>query len=557
VTSSPELDRTRGFRQVVDPRLAAEHRAQGWWGDVTAADLVAGHAAGRPDAPALIGDAGRLTWAEYDRLSTALALVLVEAGLAPGERVGVLLPDSPTVHVAFLAAEKAGLTVVGIGARAGERELEHLLGRTGARTLLTLDEHRGQDAAVLVAALRSAGLDLRHHVVVPRFEAHDGRPVVVDGRPVPRAVVVAAPVLAERRIGPDDLFLINSTSGTTGLPKCVMHTQNRWMYFHQKAVEHGALTDADVFFGAVPAPFGFGLWTAHFTPMILGVPVVMQERFDVTRALELIESERVTVLCCVSTQFIMMLGSPDFERRDLSSLRVMFTGGEAVPYERARAFEERTGCTVLQFFGSNETGLLSGTRLDDPPERRLRTAGRIVPEMQVRLYEGGRDVTASGRGQPACRGPATCVGYLDDPAANAELRTPDGWMLMGDVCTLDDEGYLTVVGRRSDIIIRGGKNISAARVEDEVSSHPAVQLAAAVARPDPVFGERVCAYVELDEGASLTLEELVAHLAARGTSKELLPEDLVVLDRLPRSSGGKVAKGELREDARRRFAPSV
>jgi acyl-CoA synthetase len=243
----------------------------------------------------------------------------------------------------------------------------------------------------------------------------------------------------------------------------------------------------------------------------------------------------------------MMLNEPGVEQRDLSSLRVMFTGGEAVPYERARAFEERTGCTVLQFFGSNETGLLTGTTLDDPPGKRLRTAGRVVPEMHVRLYEDGRDVTARGWGQPAGRGPATCLGYLGEAAAG--LLTPDGWMLMGDICTIDDEGYLTVTGRLSDIIIRGGKNISAGQVEDEVGTHPAVALAAAVARPDRTFGERVCVYVELHPGTELTLDELTAHLVARGTSKEILPEHLVVLDRLPRSSGGKVAKGELRERA--------
>jgi acyl-CoA synthetase len=558
VTSS-DLTRMERFRQVVDPELAAAYRARGWWGDVTVADLVARHARAAPDAPALVADAGRLSWAQYDQLSTALARVLVRASLAPGERVGVLLPDSATVHVAFLAAEKAGLTVVGLGARAGERELRHLLARTGARTLVTLAEHRDRDTTELVATLRAGGLDLARHVIVPRFEARDGHPILVDGEPV-AGPGSASPdgdgdgVLAGRRLGPDDLFLINSTSGTTGLPKCVMHTQNRWMYFHQQAVANGALSADDVFMGAVPAPFGFGLWTAHVTPAVLGTPTVMQERFDAAGALALIESERVTVLCCVSTQFIMMLGSPDLERRDLSSLRVMFTGGEAVPYEQARTFEQRTGCTVLQFFGSNETGLLSGTRLDDPPKRRLRTAGRVVPEMQVRLYEDGRDVTASGRGQPACRGPATCLGYLDDPAGNAELLTPDGWMLMGDICTLDGDGYLTVVGRRSDIIIRGGKNISAARVEDEVGSHPAVRLAAAVAQPDPVFGERVCTYVELHDGASLTLDELLSHLTARGTSKELMPEHLVVLDALPRSSGGKVAKGELRDDVRRRLS---
>jgi acyl-CoA synthetase len=336
-----------------------------------------------------------------------------------------------------------------------------------------------------------------------------------------------------------------------------MHHQNRWMYFHQLAVRNGALTAVDVFYSAVPAPFGFGLWTAHFTPTLLGVPTVVTERFDAARALELIERDRVTVLCCVSTQFLMMLNEPTLAERDLSSLRVMFTGGEAVPYERARAFEERTGCVVLQFFGSNETGVLSGTTLVDPPERRLRTAGRIVPEMQVRLFDGDEDVTSRGWGQPACRGPATCLGYLGDRDANSQLFTPDGWMRIGDICSIDAQGWLTVTGRTADIIIRGGKNISAAQVEDQVATHPAVALASVVAWPDPVFGERACACVELRPGASLDLDGLREHLVARGASPELLPERLVVVDPLPRSSGGKVAKGELREDVHRRAAEEM
>ncbi|HEY8523675.1 MAG TPA: class I adenylate-forming enzyme family protein [Acidimicrobiales bacterium] len=531
------------FRNVVDPALAAEYRAQGWWGDETLADVVRRHAAERPDATAFVADAGRLTWSGYDRAADRLAAALAGAGLPAGARVGVWLPDSATVHVAFLAAERAGLTVVGVGARAGARELRHLLGTTGAEALVTLATHRGQSTVEVVAGLARDGLALRH-VVVPLFEAGGDQPILVDGEEA-----TPAELDSDRRLGPDDLFLINSTSGTTGLPKCVLHHQNRWMYFHRKAVAHGDLGPDDVFLGAVPAPFGFGLWTAHFTPTLLGVPTVVSERFDPAWALDAIETERVTVLCCVSTQFIMMLNQPDVAERDLSSLRVMFTGGEAVPYDRARAFEERTGCTVLQFFGSNETGLLSGTTLADPPERRLRTAGRVVPEMQVRLYEDGRDVTERGWGQPACRGPATCLGYLGDEDNRSGLYTPDGWMLMGDICTLDDEGYLTVTGRLSDIIIRGGKNISAAQVEDEVSTHPAVALAAAVARPDPTFGERVWVYVELHPGAELTFDDLIAHLDARGTSKEIRPEHLVVLDRLPRSSGGKVAKGDLRQRA--------
>jgi acyl-CoA synthetase len=263
----------------------------------------------------------------------------------------------------------------------------------------------------------------------------------------------------------------------------------------------------------------------------------------------------VSVLAAVSTQFVMMLNSPALERHDLSSLRVLFTGGEAVPESRAAEFEDRTGARVLQFYGSNETGALSRTTTRDPRELRLTTAGRVIEAMAVRLFdEAGRDVTASGRGIPGCRGPATSRGYYEDAEANRRLFTGDGWMLTGDVATLDAQGYLRVVGRTADFIIRGGKNVSAAVVEDAVGSHPAVALAAAVAMPDEVFGERVCVYAELRPGHGLRLDELVAHLRAHGVSKESLPARLVVLDELPRASGGKIAKQALREDVRRRLA---
>ena len=174
--------------------------------------------------------------------------------------------------------------------------------------------------------------------------------------------------------------------------------------------------------------------------------------------------------------------------------------------------------------------------------------------MQVRLLDPDTDanVTATGGpGVPAGNGPTLCLGYWDDAAANEQLWTADGWMRMGDLATIDGNGYLTVVGRTSDVIIRGGKNVSAAQVEDEVGSHPAVALSAAVAMPDETFGERVCVFVELRAGyTELTLDALNAHLAQRGTGKELWPERLEVLGTLPRSSGGKLAKGELAAIAR-------
>jgi acyl-CoA synthetase len=159
-----------------------------------------------------------------------------------------------------------------------------------------------------------------------------------------------------------------------------------------------------------------------------------------------------------------------------------------------------------------------------------------------------------GRGQPACRGPATCLGYWDDDAANAKLFTADGWMLMGDIVEIDSDDYLRVVGRTSEFIIRGGKNLSAPAIEAEVATHPGVALCAAVPAPDAVFGERVCIYVSPRPNQSPTLEDITRHLSERGVTREWFPEYLVTMDELPRSSGGKVAKAALAEDAKRRWA---
>jgi acyl-CoA synthetase len=544
---------TDQWRQIADPVVARAYREAGWWSDRMLVDDVRDLARDQPDRPAFITPTHRLTWSAYDVASDRLAGVLAAGDEAPGGRVAVVLPDTPGVHVALLAAEKAGLTIVGVGHRAGEQELAHLLARTEATTLISSSTLAGRPVADVVASLRSEGCPIGRRIEIPEFEVDLRAPILVDDE-ASDAAYLDVRACDERRTRPDDRWLLNSTSGTTGLPKCVVHTQNRWRYFNKLAAANAELSSADIFLCALPAPYGFGIWTGHTTPCYLGAPTVLPGRFSAGAVLDLIERERVSVLSCVSTQFIMLLNADDLEGRDLSSLRVMFTGGEAIPYERAVEFERRTGAKVLQFYGSNETGLLSGTCLDDPPEQRMRTAGRAVAEMEVRLFDNGEDVTATGYGQPGCRGPATSMGYYNDPPANAQLYTTDGWMLMGDLCTLDDEGWIAVVGRTSDFIIRGGKNISAPQVEAEVQTHPSVALAAAVAQPDPIFGERVCCYVQLRPGFHLALEDLSAHLLARGVGKELLPESLILLDPLPISSGGKVAKGDLRADMARRVA---
>jgi acyl-CoA synthetase len=519
---------------------SARYRAAGWWSDSTLSDAVRHNADYSADRCAFADDPGAaLTWREFDCSADALAEQLAGVGVQRGDRVAVWHGDSTAIHVLFVAIERCGAVVVGVGARAGIREVAAIL-RSSRPKLLVSDQQRSDAATQAMTAVAA-------EFPVPSL-------VLAGDADLPRLDIDAMPkaVRVESQLGPDDVFLINSTSGTTGLPKCVVHTQNRWYYFHQKAVANGQLTSDDIFLPVIPTPFGFGLWTSHTTPIYLGATAVILKRFTPKATCEAIARHKVTVLCCVSTQLTMLMADRASGDYDLSSLRVVFTGGEALPYRPAAEFEELTGAKILQFYGSNETGLLSGTTLQDPIERRLRTGGRVVPEMAVRLFDGDRDVTTSGRGQPACRGPATSLGYLDG-ADHDQLFTRDGWMRMGDICEIDADGYLTVTGRTSDFILRGGKNISAAQVEDAAMTHPAIAIAAAVAMPDPVFGEKVCLYAELTDSQRIDLPDLVEYLLAQGVSKELLPERLIVVDELPRSSGAKIAKGVLREDIRARM----
>jgi acyl-CoA synthetase len=514
---------------------AARYHAAGWWTDSTLSDAVRRNAERAPDRAAYVDHPGAtLSWREFDFAASTLAEQLAGIGVARNDRVAVWHGDSAAIHVLFVAIERCGAVVVGVGARAGTREVAAIL-RSSQPKILIADQQRGSAATKAAAGMTT----------IVRLVSQDGPRLDIDAK--------ARPVARDSQLGPNDVFLINSTSGTTGLPKCVVHTQNRWHYFHQKAVANGRLTADDIFLPVIPTPFGFGIWTSHTTPICLGATTVTLQRFSARATCEAIARHKITVLCCVSTQLTMLMADPACRNYDLSSVRVVFTGGEALPYRPAVEFEELTGATILQFYGSNETGLLSATTVDDPVQHRLRTAGRIVPEMSVRLFDGDRDATVTGRGQPACRGPATSLGYLGGTDHDT-LFTRDGWMRMGDICEIDADGYLRVTGRTSDFILRGGKNISAIQVEDAVMTHPAIAVAAAVPMPDPVFGEKVCVYAELADSRTIDLSQLVEHLLALGVSKELLPERLVVVDELPRSSGGKIAKSRLREDVRARMA---
>ncbi|WP_063126960.1 class I adenylate-forming enzyme family protein [Nocardia fusca] len=498
-------------------------------------DLVRHWARTRADEPAYISLAGTTTWADYDRLADRVCAALLSLGEIPA--VAVYLPDTMEFHATLVGAYRAGILAVAVGARSGPAEVAHLMSASGSTVLVTARENRGVPVSDLSEELRARHTAPAHLVIVDGLQVGTDGTVEHAGRPAP-----------VREFSVDDVCLLNSTSGTTGRPKLVMQTQRRWSAFAAIACRNAQMDAREIVAAFVPAPFGFGLWTSHFLPALLGRPALVMHRFDPAVAIDLMAEYRATILACVSTQFRMMLQTPDRAVSRADALRIMFTGGEAVPYAEARRFEETTGALVLQFYGSNETGAASATTVHDDEETRLGTGGRLIEAMNVRILEGGTRGPGVRRGQPAVRGPLMSPGYWNDDAANAELFTDDGWIRLGDIVEVDDSDRLRVVGRLADLIIRGGKNISALEVEDFIREHPAVEMVAAVGVPDPLFGERLCAAVTLVPGTDqLSLADLNAWLRAQGITREYLPERLRVLESMPLAPGGKIAKAQVEQ----------
>jgi acyl-CoA synthetase len=519
---------------------AARYRAVGWWSDSTLSDAVRRNAGQSADRAAYVDHPGMsLTWREFDYAANALAEQLAGVGVARGDRLAVWHGDSAAIHVLFVAVERCGAVVVGIGARAGTREVAAILRSSQPKVLISDQQRSG------VATQAAAGVAAEFAVSLLVL-GHGAGALCLNTQAKPRALGVVCPPWSRRRL-PDQFHLRDH--GAAQVRRA--HSEPLVLL----SPEGGRPRATDVgrhILARHPHAVRLRNLDQPCDPIYLGAIAVILDRFTTSAACEAISRHKVTVLCCVSAQLTMLMADRACRDYDLSSLRVVFAGGEALPYRPAAEFEELTGAKILQFYGSNETGLLSGTTVDDSLQRRLRTGGKIVPEMSVRLFDGDQDVTETGRGQPACRGPATSLGYLGG-TDHDKLFTRDGWMRMGDICEIDAYGYLSVTGRTSDFILRGGRNISATQVEDAVTTHPAIAVAAAVAMPDPVFGEKVCLYTELADFHAIDLPELVKHLLALGVSKELLPERLIVVDELPRSSGGKIAKGKLREDIRTRM----
>ncbi|NGP09490.1 acyl--CoA ligase [Rhodococcus sp. 14C212] len=528
---------------VWPPEIIARHYADGWWDAGTMSERCRQNARERGAKIAYIDDGPNpVTYASMEEGVSTIAKALYSLGLERGEGVAVMLPDSAALHAAWLGAERSGHLVVAVPHRSGFRDIERLVVEADCKVFLSLGTLRdGSPAAEIADRLRQESGWEGIHLTLS--QGADEWSVALDGKPV----LAAEEPPVERGLTADELFMVIFTSGTTGRPKGVMQTMNRQKWMNSKCTHlHGD----DIFLVAVPATGGFGLWFSHFTPPLKGATAIVRSEFSVEQTLEDIEKHQVTVLVVVPTQLKMLLAHPDFDRTDMSSVRILEIGGEPLPYRIAEEFERKTGAISTQFYGSSESFSIAGpTRAEHPKHLRYGTTGPIIPESEFTLLdEEGNSIPIPGRGRVASRGPGRSPGYFNDPAANEALVWRDGYVLLGDIVEVDAEGFVKVVGRASDFIIRGGLNISGPEVEDAVMLHPRVQNAAAVPMPDPIMGEKVCVYVVSADGEDVRLSEVQEVLAEHGYTKSKWPERIITVPELPIAPGGKVAKAELKAD---------
>jgi len=425
------------------------------------------------------------------------------------------------------------------------REVEFILSFTEASALIVPSHFRRFDYLAMLADLRPRLPQLRNIMVV----GEEVPPGYFDVRGFLDAAgepEIKPKQLRRRRPSANDLSRTAFTSGTTGDPKAVLHLHNT-TNCAARFVNEGLRIDEDsVLLAFLPVGLNWGLLNV-LQAVFAGCTIVLQEVFDAERALALIERERVTHFCCAPAHLVSLLSVSDLGRYDLSSLQVMTTGGASCPIEVIREVRACLPGHLLELYGMLECGFQSHTTLADDPEEVCGLVGRPLRQMGIRVVDDdGRDCPSGTAGEILTCGPSVTVGYYNNPDANARSFSPDGWFATGDIGILDAKGYLKIVDRKKELIIRGGANIYPREIEEVLYQHPKVLEAAAVGVPDPRLGERVCACIVPRPGESLTFEEMIAFLRGKIATYKL-PEFFRLLDALPRTPTGKVQKGPLRD----------
>jgi len=365
----------------------------------------------------------------------------------------------------------------------------------------------------------------------------------------PRHDIVAAP---------DDVAVVLFTSGSTGGPKGVMHTHRALAYKARSLVDIHGVGHGDVVLMPAPMAHISGLSNAVMLPGAGGLTSVLMAKWSASDAIELIRREGVTFMMGPPTFFQTMMAAPNFSPDAVASLRLISCGGAGVTPAFVADASRRLGAVVKRTYGSTEAPVVTTSHVGDPPERAADADGRAAGEIAIRLVDPstGGDVAVGDPGEIWLRGPELFVGYTD-ASRNADAITADDWFRTGDLATVDEEGWLRVVGRIKDIIIRGGENISAAELEGVLEAHPAVSQAVAVGAPDERLGERVCAFVVTLRGAAFDLDSCRQWFDDAGVTKFKWPERVEVLDAIPvLASSGKPDRATLRDLAKKLSLPS-
>jgi cyclohexanecarboxylate-CoA ligase len=522
------------------PPLRESYRRAGHWRGETIDQVLDATATRAPTRVAVVDGATRLVFAELAARARRVASGLAALGVRAGDVVSVQLPNWHETLTAYHAIARLGAVVNPILPIHRERELGFILREAGTRVLLVPGRYRDCDHRTLVRRITPDAPALEH-VVVVRDDADAGQHAW-DALAASSGAPPAPPRDAEA------IVLLLYTSGSTAAPKGVLHSHETLLAEGRSLGPAHGIGGADVTLMPSPLAHVSGIAHAFLVPCVLGAGAVLMERWDPTAALALIAAEGVTYMVGAPTFLRDLAQHPELARYDLTRFRLFSCGGADVDPTLVREAAARLGCVAKRAYGSSEFPTVTTTGPDDPPARRIDSDGRPIGAAEIRVVDDdGTDVAAGQEGEILARGPDCFLGYRD-AALVADAFTPDGWFRTGDLGIVDEAGFLRISGRKKDIIIRKGENISAREIEDALASHPAVAEVAVVGLPDPAAGEIACAVLRLRPGAaSPTLADLTAHLLAQGLSKRKLPERLTVVDDFPRAPSGKIVKRTLRD----------
>jgi fatty-acyl-CoA synthase len=555
--------------------MASHNPLTPWVDGLTVGQVLRRTAARFPDREALVFPAlgVRHTWSELDRRVDRIAAGLVARGVQPGEHVGIWSMNAPEWVELQFATARAGAVLVNVNPAYRLHELEEALRHADVATLVVGAPFKTSNFVEMVETVapevRQAHGGHWHAEKLPALK----RVVAIGPRPSPgwltwtdleatEETPELIEQLAEREasVHAQQVFNIQFTSGTTGLPKGAMLTHRNILMNAYYIGQRTRYTEADRV--CVPVPFYhcFGCVLGTTVCSIYGSALVVPApSFDAKATLTAIEAERCTSVYGVPTMFVAQLDHPDRRHHDLSSLRTGIMAGSPCPLPLMRAVIEEMGARQIVIgYGLTEASpIITMTDADDPIEVRVGTVGRPIPGVEVRLVHPAtrEEVPPGEAGELCCRGHGVMAGYYKHPEATARAITPDGWLSSGDLARLQPDGNYRIVGRSKELIIRGGENIYPPEVEEFLCHHPAVAEVAVVGLPDPVYGEVVSAWVVPKNGTTLTPEQLRAFCQGQ-IAHFKVPRYVEVVEQLPRTVTGKVRKHVLRDEGVARYGLS-